>query len=187
MRSTMQQALSLCLSLVILGCATAHDPADDGSVSAEESGDAELVVEDLTCRRLATVAVVVNNQSSMDLQIRFGSYPAARPAPGFTKTIYHVPRVHLEYEVRLEILRGGLQVGPDQLIPTEPVFCNDATLVIGSRPQYSIFYGDKLFEPVPARDREEEGEEEEEEAAEAPVEAPPDSADSADKPVRPPW
>lgn len=187
MRSTIQQALSLCLSLVILGCATAHDPADDGSVSEEESGDAELLVEDRSCRRLATVAVVVNNQSSMDLQIRFGSYPAARPAPGFTKTIYHVPRVHLEYEVRLEILRGGLQVGPDQLIPTEPVFCNDATLVIGSRPQYSIFYGDKLFEPVPARDREEEGEEEEEEAAEAPAEAPPDSANSADNPIRPPW
>ena len=173
---------------LLVGCATTHDPADDGSVSAEESGDAEVVVEDLMCRRLATVAVVVNNQSSMDLRVRFGSYPAGRPAPGFTKTIYHVPRVHLEYEVRLEILRGGLQVGPDQRIPTEPVFCNDATLVIGSRPQYSIFYGDKLFEPVPARDREAEGEEGE--AEEAPAEAPPDtvdSADSADNPIRPPW
>jgi len=164
MRSMMQQALSLSLSLLILGCATAHDPetpaddlADDESVSAEENGDAEVFVEDRSCRRLATVAVVVNNQSSMDLQVRFGSYPSGRPAPGFTKTTYYVPRVHLEYEVRLTVLRGGLQVGPDQRIPTEPVFCNDATLVVGSRPQYSIFYGDKLFEPVPAREAEEEG------------------------------
>lgn len=185
MRSTMQQALSLCLSLLVLGCATAHDPAtppddlaDGETVPAEEKGDAKALLEDRSCQRLATVAVVVNNQSSMDLQIRFGSYPAGRPAPGFTKTVYHVPRVYLEHEVRLEILRGGLQVGPDQRIPTEQVFCNDATLVIGSRPQYSIFYGDKLFEPVPARDGEEEGQGEEA------AEAPPDSADTA---IRPPW
>jgi hypothetical protein len=93
----------------------------------------------------------------MDVQITFGSHRAARAAPGFSRTTYNIPRVHLNSSVRLRILRGGLQVGADPLIQTEPVFCNDATLVIGSRPEYSIFYGDELLEP--RRKIEEEAEE----------------------------
>jgi hypothetical protein len=53
----------------------------------------------------------------------------------------------LERSVELVILRGGVQQGGPALIPTEPVFCNAATLLIGASPEYSIFYGDFLQEP----------------------------------------
>ena len=51
------------------------------------------------------------------------------------------------------------------MIPTEPVFCNVATLVIGAAPQYSIFYGDVLREPVRGEVGEQEDDEEAVEAA----------------------
>jgi len=110
--------------------------------------------------RNATVTVRVDNQSSMDLQITFGSYRPARVAEGFSRTIYQIARIYLQHSVRLEVLRGGTQVGGPAVIPTEPVFCNTATLVIGAAPRYSIFYGDELL------DLKKGGEDEEAEAAE---------------------
>jgi len=154
---------------LVLGCVTTHDPGSQPEDPAEdESASAAEESTDKVCVRDATVTVRVENQSSMDLQITFGSYRAARPAEGFSRTTYNIPRVHLQSYVRIQILRGGLQVGPAPLIQTEPVFCNIATLVIGSRPRYSIFYGDELLEPSrKGEDEEKEGEE-----------APPDSASS---------
>jgi len=154
---------------LVVGCATAHDPGSQPEDSAkDESATAPEESTDKVCVRNATVTVRVENQGSMDLQITFGSYRAARPAEGFSRTTYSVPRVHLRDHVRIQILRGGLQVGPAPLIQTEAVFCNIATLVIGSRPRYSIFYGDELLAPSrKGRDEEEEGEE-----------APPDSTSS---------
>ncbi len=164
----MPRVLVLFLFLV-LGCATTHDPGSQPENSAkDESATASEESTDKVCVRNATVTVRVENQSSMDLQITFGSYRAARPAEGFSLTTYSVPRVHLQSYVRIQILRGGLQVGVAPLIQTEAVFCNIATLVIGSRPRYSIFYGDEILAPSrKGGDEEEEGEE-----------APPDSTSS---------
>ncbi len=166
MWSMMPRVLVLFL---VLGCATTHDPGSQPEDPAEdESATAAEESTDKVCVRDATVTVRVENQSSMDLQITFGSYRAARPAEGFSRTTYNIPRVHLQSHVRIQVLRGGLQVGEPPLIQTEPVFCNIATLVIGSRPHYSIFYGDELLVPS-ANDRNEEEEGEE---------APPDSTSS---------
>lgn len=154
MRSRVTPALVLFL---LAGCAsnpdpetTPDDPTDGDVVSAAEQATVEDEDEagSGVCRRAATVAVVVDNQSSYDLKLRFGPQPVARIAPGFTRTTYHVPRSYLYVEVQISIWRGGLQVGRDAVIPTEPVFCNDATLVVGSQPRYSIFYGAELHEPL---------------------------------------
>ena len=133
------------------GCASAPDPGPDGAPEAgsesEIAGDRTSAAEDLVCRRNATVTVRVVNRSTMDLRIGFGSYRPARAADGFSRTTYQIARYHLQGPIRLEVLRGGTQVGGPATIQTEPVFCNDATLVIGSRPEYSIFYGDVILEP----------------------------------------
>ena len=104
--------------------------------------------EVLNCVREATVTVRVDNRSSFDIQIRFGSYRPSRVALGFSRTTYQIARYYLERSVELVILRGGAQQGGPAVIPTEPVFCNVATLVIGASPEYSIFYGDVLREPI---------------------------------------
>jgi len=131
---------------LFLGCASAQDtaPLSEDPTNDEGAG----LEQDYVCVREATVTVRVDNQSSMDMQITFGSYRAARAAEGFSRTTYNIPRVHLQGSVRIQILRGGLQVGPAPLIQTEPVFCNIATLVIGAQPSYSIFYGDALMKPA---------------------------------------
>jgi hypothetical protein len=130
-----------CISLLalIVGCASAPDPGPDSSP--------EAALEDLVCARNATVTVRVDNRSSMDLRITFGSYRPVRPADGFSRTTYQIARYHLQGPIRLEVLRGGMQIGGPATIRTEPVFCNAATLVIGSRPEYSVFYGDEIFTP----------------------------------------
>ena len=125
--------------------------------------------------REATVTVRVDNRSSFDIQVRFGSYRPSRVALGFSRTTYQIARYYLERSVELVILRGGVQQRGPAVIPTEPVFCNIATLVIGASPEYSIFYGDVLREPIRGKVGEEE--EEEEEAAEA-APADPAPADS---------
>lgn len=154
-QSMMPRALVVFL---FLGCASAQDTAP---LSEDVADDEDAALEqDHACVREATVTVRVENQSSMDLQITFGSYRAARAAEGFSRTTYNIPRVYLQDYVRIQILRGGLQTGPAPLIPTEPVFCNIATLVIGAQPSYSIFYGDELKEPArKSRTEEEEAEE----------------------------
>ena len=68
----------------------------------------------------------------------------ARLALGFTRTIYQVPRAPLQGAAGIDIEHGGLQIGTPPPVPTEPVVCNVATLVIGARPRYSVFYGDAL-------------------------------------------
>ncbi len=51
----------------------------------------------------------------------------------------------LSNDIQLRIERGGLQLGtPPPVATDEHVVCNDATLIIGPRLQYSFFYGDKL-------------------------------------------
>ena len=166
------------------------DPSPDAVPTAEdlaqdltEDGDS-TAAEDLYCVRNATVTVRVDNQSSMDLQITFGSYRPARVAEGFSRTTYQIARFHLQHSVRLEVLRGGTQVGGPAVIATEPVFCNVATLVIGAAPQYSIFYGDALREPKKGGNEGERAEEqqvgEEAEAAEnAPADSTSNEADQA--------
>jgi hypothetical protein len=98
------------------------------------------------------VTVHVQNRSSMDVEISFGSYTAARAALGLTQTTYSVPRTHLDGVIRLRIVRGGLQTGAPPRVPTEAVDCNDATLIIGAQPQYSFFYGEELRTLRPVRD-----------------------------------
>lgn len=87
------------------------------------------------------VTVHVHNTSSMDMGIRFGPYAPSRVAQGFGWTTYGVPRHYLKPDIRLRIARGGLQVDVPPPVATEPVTCNDATLIIGPRPRYSYFYG----------------------------------------------
>jgi hypothetical protein len=127
--------------LLFLGCATAHDPAS----LPEDTTDRESPVHepDGKCERRATVTVHVDNRSSMDVQISFGPYTPARAAQGLSRTTYEVSRYYLEGYIRLRIARGGLQVGTTPPVLTEPVVCNDATLIIGPRPRYSFFYGDE--------------------------------------------
>lgn len=110
---------------------------------------------DGVCERTATVTVHVHNQSSADVRISFGHYTPARAAPGFSRTTYNIARAYLDDDIRLRIERGGLEVRTPAPVPTEFVVCNDATLVIGPRPEYSFFYGDKLRGPPRADDTEE--------------------------------
>jgi len=142
----------LSLLALLVGCASAPDPGPDPALESEPTegelaGDSASAAEDLVCRRNATVTVRVENRSSMDLKIGFGSYRPARVADGFSRTTYQIARYHLQGAIRLEVLRGGTQLGGPTTIQTEPVFCNNAALVIGSRPEYSIFYGDVILGP----------------------------------------
>jgi predicted alpha/beta superfamily hydrolase len=104
-----------------------------------------------TCRRRATVTVHVVNQGSPDVAIEFGSYRPPRAALGLSRTTYNVPRNALNSDIRLRIARGGLQIGGPARIPTEYVICNDATLIIGSEINNSIFYGQEFS--APSRER----------------------------------
>ncbi|MBT8462044.1 MAG: hypothetical protein KJO44_05925, partial [Gemmatimonadetes bacterium] len=92
-----------CISLLALaiGCASAPDQGADSSPDSAP--------EDVVCARNATVTVHVDNRSSMDLRITFGSYRPARPADGFSRTTYQIARYYLQRSIRLEVLRGGMQ------------------------------------------------------------------------------
>jgi hypothetical protein len=135
--------------LVMLGCTSGRStrPEPDPS-AAPEPEDREAVA---VCERLATVTVHVQNQGSADVEITFGPYRPARAAPGFSRTTYAVPRSHLQSAIRLRIARGGLQVGGPARIPTEPVACNDATLVIAGDLRSSAFYGGLVAARLPRR------------------------------------
>jgi predicted alpha/beta superfamily hydrolase len=99
------------------------------------------------CERRATVTVHVDNTSSTDVDITFGSYRPARAAPGLSRTTYNVSRTNLRGSIRLRIARGGLQIGTPPPVPTEDVDCNDATLIIGPDLRSSFFYGSQLAVP----------------------------------------
>lgn len=153
-RSAATRTLFLALLTLLAGCASTPEPGTDppaGTASTEaafaEEGDSTSAGV-LRCVREATVTVRVDNKSSYDIQVRFGSYRPSRVALGFSRTTYQIARYHLERSVELVILRGGSQKGGPAVIPTEPVFCNAATLVIGASPEFSIFYGDFLREPI---------------------------------------
>ncbi len=133
--------------LLLLSCAAGRGSAP----GPEDAAAGERAVDQSArgCARRANVTVHVDNKSSMDMNVAFGPYAPARVARGFTRSTYSVPRYYVEsYYIRIRIARGGLQVGTPPPIPTEYVVCNDATLLIGSQPQYSFFYGD-LFGAIP--------------------------------------
>lgn len=165
------------LALVLLGlsaglvaCASGRDPAPTPGSGGEEgvSGDDRVSGGDGTCARRGMVTVHVDNRSSFDVWIAFGPWTPARAATGFARTTYAVSRALLEtYDIVVGIERGGLAVRPPARVQTEWVICNDATLVIGSRPEYSFFYGDLLREPKRDVDRDE-GEDGAEDAGAAP-------------------
>jgi predicted alpha/beta superfamily hydrolase len=139
--------ISRMLGLVLLaGCA-----AGRGSAPAPEAGAdsaAALAEADDVCRRTAAVTVHVQNQGSPDVEITFGSYRVRRAAQGLSRTTYAIPRSYLTGDIRLSIARGGLQVGPPARIQSEPVICNDATLIIGPDLNHSYFYGQELQTPT---------------------------------------
>jgi len=151
----------------VAGCASSPEPppGEPDMQEADASGDSAAALSDTlsdsACRLEVTVAVLVVNRSSFDLEVYFDGYRAGRTAEGFTRTTYQVPRYRLHRSVTLNILRGGLQLGGPAHIPVEQVFCNDATLLIGARPTQSVFYGDKLYTPQKSEDggEGEEGEE----------------------------
>jgi len=128
--------------LFLVGCASGRSPTPtpaDSTAAADAAAAREGV-----CNRTAAVTVHVDNQSSMDVEISFGLYTPHRAALGFAQTTYRVARNYLTQSIRLKVVRGGLQIGGPATIPTEYVVCNDATLLIGSSPQHSFFYGDAL-------------------------------------------
>lgn len=126
--------------LLLLGCTAGRAPAP----AVEPPTDDETAVDepDTWCVRQANVTVHVDNRSSMNVQIAFGQYTPARAALGLSQTTYSVSRADLEAPIRLRIVGGGLALGTPPPVATEPVLCNDATLIIGPRPRYSFFYGD---------------------------------------------
>lgn len=128
--------------VLLVGCAAGRTPAP----AVETAVDDEPAVDepDAVCRRVGDVTVHVDNRSSFSVQISFGSYTPARAALGFSQTKYSVPRYYLEGSIKLRIVGGGLELSTPPPVPTEPVACNDATLIIGPRPRYSFFYGDLL-------------------------------------------
>lgn len=137
------------LGLVLLvGCAAGSGP-DHAPAAAVGTDSTDADVE-IVCDRQGAVLVHVDNQSTMDVELSFGSYTAARAAPGMSQTVYRVLRTYLQDPIRVRILRGGLQQGSAPVVATEPVMCNDATLIIGAEPRYSFFYGDLV---PPARVR----------------------------------
>lgn len=133
--------------LLLCGCAANRPPAP---ATEQPTGDEEAVDEaGAGCVRRANVAVFVDNQSSLDVEITFGSYKAARPAHGFSQTTFSVPRYYLQDYILVRIARGGLEVSDPPPVRTEFVVCNDATLVIGPRPAYTFFYGDRIVTRSP--------------------------------------
>jgi hypothetical protein len=132
------------LAVGVVACASGRPPGGSAGVETDgASGEIEG-----TCPRRGMVTVHVDNRSSFDVWIAFGPWTPARAATGFARTTYTVSRSYLEnYDIMVGIERGGLAVRPPARVQTEWVICNDATLVIGSRPEYSFFYGDRLREP----------------------------------------
>lgn len=141
------------LGLALVGCAAGSGP--DPTPAPAATADSAVAEMDVGCVRQSAVAVHVDNQSTMDVEISFGSYTAARAAPGMAQTTYRVLRTYLESRIRLRILRGGMQQGAPPVVETEPVVCNDATLIIGSQLTNSFFYGDLVA--APRRDRRDDG------------------------------
>lgn len=131
--------------LLLLGCAGGKQPQQVSAASRDTASVADE--EGMVCVRGADVTVHVDNRSSMSVQISFGAYAPTRPALGLTRTTYRVPRYYLEDPIRLRIVGGGLALNAPPLVPTEPVDCNDATLIIGPRPRYSFFYGGLVHAP----------------------------------------
>lgn len=134
--------------LLMVGCATSLTPPPTPEASVDEAATAPDSVETPPTRCVweAMVNVLVVNKSTMDMGIRFGPYGPARPALGLSRTTYRVARDHLRYSIRVWIRHGGLETSRAAPVPTEHVVCNDATLIIGSRPQFSFFYGDMFLQ-----------------------------------------
>ncbi len=134
--------------VLVLGCASGRHPAP----APQDSTATEPPAVDLTdeCRRGAAVTVHVENRSSLDVEITFGPYAPGRAAQGMSNTTYRVPRPYLLQSIWLRA-RGGLQTEGAAEIRTEPVSCNDATLIIGTPPSHSFFYGDLIEAPAPRR------------------------------------
>jgi hypothetical protein len=139
---TVMRGVLFVLVLLTAGCARTRGPETLPEDLTES--EQELVGQDWKCERRATVTVHVENRNSADVHIAFGPYAPARAAPGLGETTYSVSRYFLNSSIRLRIARGGLQTGTPPPVPTEPVVCNDATLIIGSHLRDSFFYGDKL-------------------------------------------
>lgn len=136
----------LLVLILVLGCAGSGIPRPAPTASNDTAGVGDG--QDAVCDRQAEVTVHVDNRSSMSVQLSFGAFTPARAALGFARTTYSVPRYYLEHDIRLRIVGGGLALGMSPPVSTEPVDCNDATLIIGPRPRYSFFYGDLI--PAPA-------------------------------------
>jgi hypothetical protein len=123
--------------LLIVGCAAGRGADPDPQATTDRSaGDRPA-----ECDWQPTVTVHVDNRSSTDVRLSFGPYSPARLAAGFSRTSYRVARTYLRNAIRIRIALGGLSDEQPALIPTEPVLCNVATLIIGPRPRYSTFYG----------------------------------------------
>jgi hypothetical protein len=130
--------------------AESSDAETNAETESAADEDEDEASSEGACVPAVTVAVVIVNRSSYDLEVYFDGYRAGRTADGFTRTTYQVPRYRLHRAVTLNILRGGLQVGGPASIPVEQVYCNDATILVGAVPRQSIFYGDKLYVPEPS-------------------------------------
>ena len=170
-------AVVILAAIPFAGCASSpqSDPDSEpepGPAGEYETAEVDEVLEAMdedVCQRNATVTVHVWNQGSAAVRIAFGSYTPARATEAFERTTYNVARPHLQYAVAIRIARGGLQVGPPAQVQTEAVVCNDAVLVVGAKPRYSVFYGDMIYSPADLRAAQEEAEKEEEAAEASPA------------------
>lgn len=90
----------------------------------------------------------VDNRHSADVAIAFDGRFRARAALGLSRTLYRVPRAHLQRPIGLKIARGGLQVGNPPPVQTEYVSCNDATLIIGHSLNQSFFFGANVLRGI---------------------------------------
>jgi hypothetical protein len=135
--------------LLVLGCARSQDGAPAPTTATEDAPAAGASAS--VCQRLATVTVHVVNRSAADVAVSFGGYSPARAASGRSRTTCDVSRPYLQRAIRLRIARGGLQVGRPARVATEPVVCNDATLIIGAEPTSRFFYGAPFMARAPRR------------------------------------
>jgi hypothetical protein len=127
--------------VLVLGCAAGRRSAPEPELAATGS--------DSACVWQGIVTVHVQNTGSADVEISFGSYTPVRAAPGLSRTTYDVSRSHLQGSILLRIARGGLQTGGPARVATEPVICNDATLIIGADLRSSFFYGGRIVVRAP--------------------------------------
>ena len=190
-------ALAMLAAISLPGCASSPEPQPDAeeipvaaeSPPARPTADPDEVIskmDDEVCKRDAMVTVRVYNEGSLAVELAFGAYRPARIAEAFERTTYQVPRSYLRNPIALRVARGGLQVGPNPRIDTEPVVCNIATLVIGATPRYSVFYGDVIYEPKDLRAARAAQEAADSAAAADSARAAADSAAKARK-AEPPW